>query len=81
MVTVELTKREAFEEAWKALQQTIHAFGVSDMDSINRSSALGHLSTVHAYVEAGLGAMDEQKRQAEDAKVLKAYREGKLGWL
>lgn len=71
-------KRERIAERIASLHAAICALSVGDIDSRHRQDALESLSECDECLRIGFSERDREWQIEEDARILKAYREGKL---
>lgn len=73
-----VTKREAFTAAHEQLYRAICALGIGDIDGESRQWGLDALSEVRQAITNGFAERDAELRREEEARVIKAYREGRV---
>jgi hypothetical protein len=70
--------REEWMQAYDALWVATCACSISDMDGKDRQDVMNAMQYVRNNAVRGFDARDTQRRCEEDARILKAYRDGRL---
>jgi hypothetical protein len=73
-----VNKRENFAKAWGDLYSAICALSIGDIDSDYRRDALGALERAKHEIEDGFKDRDLERQKEDEARILKAYREGRV---
>lgn len=64
--------------AIKAAHEAICALGIGDIDAAYRQAALNDINDAQNHIAEGVRQRDEEDRRDEEARVIKAWREGRV---
>ena len=73
-----MSKRQAFINEWDRAFSCVCAMSMSDIDPEYRKLALDALWAARKEVEHGLRRRQAEREREDEARIVKAYREGRL---